>query len=510
LLLNSIEFRPGRNLPIQTRNLADNSSTPPEQWLSSMISKLDSNCSTMLCIPTAGNGDLYSIEMLTQEQQQFVFVICDKLYEWLHCDNLQQFQPGRYTLVGPAGSGKSVVINTITTIFRLMFDYNNVIAGAGFTGNAAFNILGETLHRLFKLGICGEYKPFSLSAQQKAQLCHRFKHFLCLIIDERSLLSSKLLGTSAQVLSETIFDGCNIEDLLGGLPILILAGDDYQLPGMHEGAFEVLRNLRGASKMTCKGRQVFKECAQNVFHLRTVLRVQDDRLHDKELMQRVRLGTGITDADFEKIQSLHLSNIRENHGDEIVNRIEEDAVYVFWTNEKRVRHNFHRLSLMSSAHNPTAIIKPTGCNAKTGKSIASHFDSSITASLVCVGAKVCIQGKNFLPQWGLFNGVCGTVQEIVFAEGDNPNHGKHPKYVVVTFPQYVGPTWDLDNPKVTKTRLYPFSNISYLILSSVHHAGCSNAHDSNKMQERVLHQNFPSPRVILCKNASYFSRFKCW
>ena len=68
--------------------------------------------------------------------------------------------------------------------------------------------------------------------------------------------------------------------------------------------------------------------------------------------------------------------------------------------------------------------------------------------MMCVGSKVALDSKNFWPQWGLHNGTCGTVEEIVFAEGKNPNFGDLPDYVVVNLPQYVGPLWDKESPKV--------------------------------------------------------------
>ena len=53
--------------------------------------------------------------------------------------------------------------------------------------------------------------------------------------------------------------------------------------------------------------------------------------------------------------------------------------------------------------------------------------------LLCINAKVAIKGYNFYPKWGLHNGAMGTVKEIVFREGKNPNNGDLPEYVVVQF-----------------------------------------------------------------------------
>ena len=95
-----------------------------------------------------------------------------------------------------------------------------------------------------------------------------------------------------------------------------------------------------------------------------------------------------------------------------------------------------------------AIIKAHGHGTTTGKANNRHFDSEARCSaLLCVGAKVALEGKKSCPIWGLHDGPCGTVKEIIFPEGKNPNHGDLTLYVVVDFPLYCGPTWDIDNPK---------------------------------------------------------------
>lgn len=399
-------------------------------------------------LPLNGNGEEFMIRNLYEDQKVIVYKVMAKIYEWLTCDDLRAFVPLRCTIMGPAGTGKSVLINTITSCIRKLFDYNNVVAVGCPTGTAAFNAFGETLHSLSSQGISGDYKPFTISEAKKALLCQKFKHLLCLIIDERSLLTSRLLGSTSQIISETIFSGCNIDELVGGIPVLILAGDDHQLPGMHEGGIEALSRY-GGSKMTQKGREVFRECAKMVFKLSTLRRISDSKQADKDLMQRVREGVNITDNDVEKLQSLHLDSIRDKHGPDTVADIEKDAIYLFWTNEKRTKHNLEKLGQTNTPDNPTAIVRPKGQGDKFGKSINSHFESEIPkASLICVGARVCIQGHNFNPLWGLHNGACGTVKEIIYSTATNPNRGDHPSYVIVEFPQYCGPTWDIDYPKV--------------------------------------------------------------
>ena len=113
---------------------------------------------------------------------------------------------------------------------------------------------------------------------------------------------------------------------------------------------------------------------------------------------------------------------------------------------------------MNSVDNPTAIIRTKSSGKKFGKGVNRHFQGETPKTcLICVGAVVSIQGYNFCPLWGLHNGACGTVREIIFAPGETPLSGHQPNYVVVHFPMYIGPPWDADNPKVN----YMFFGICY-------------------------------------------------
>jgi len=49
---------------------------------------------------------------------------------------------------------------------------------------------------------------------------------------------------------------------------VILAGDDFQLPSMEEGAIKILNYTEPKKKMTLAGREAFLECAKNVMSLK--------------------------------------------------------------------------------------------------------------------------------------------------------------------------------------------------------------------------------------------------
>jgi PIF1-like helicase len=241
----------------------------PELWLLNNIDECCKNADKELSLPRHPDGMPYGLAGLFREQMVIVYHVLNTLRIFLTIPDISKFMATCFILMGQGGTGKSVVLNTITSVIRYKFNHNDTVATTGPTGSSAFNVFDETLHRFLKIGIKREYKPNSMSAASNTALTKRFEHLLCLIINERSLLTSNLLGSTSQILSETIFHGSKRHVFFGGIPILFLAGNDYQLPGMHEGALQTLHN-RGGLPMTRKERFAFLRCAENVLQLKQI------------------------------------------------------------------------------------------------------------------------------------------------------------------------------------------------------------------------------------------------
>jgi hypothetical protein len=65
------------------------------------------------------------------------------------------------------------------------------------------------------------------------------KHLLCLIIDEQSMLSSKVLAAAERNVQHSVFKGQNSGGIWGEVPVVLLFGDDCQLfPVIKEGAIQ--------------------------------------------------------------------------------------------------------------------------------------------------------------------------------------------------------------------------------------------------------------------------------
>lgn len=472
-----------------------------------------------------GKREVYKVSDLYPDQKEIVGTVMKTLQEWLECKNMEEFEPLRMIINGSGGCGKSVVINTIVACMRRMFDCDDVVSVAAPTGTAAFNVGGETIHGLLHMGIdARHYVAHSMGKEARARLVKKFRTLLALIIDERSLVCSKDLGTAEQMINETIFKGGHIDSLSwGGLPIVILVGDDYQLPGVQEGALSVLTSSNGG-KMTVKGRAVLLECAEFVTELTTSRRLSDHKIKDKELMTRLRTGE-VIDSDVQKLLSLHLEKIEEIHGKEMKEEIKRGAIFLFFRNARRIRHNLEMISKVHTSTNPVAIIRTQSVktNAGGGKVNSKHFSGEpVPAAIICVEARVALEQYNFCPSWGLHNGACGTVEEIVFGKKKSPNTGHQPEYVVVNFPLYCGPVWDENNPTVsqntpkrkrkktrTHNKLYSATVYCHFLTLPSYATACPNSRGGTYLQDRMLQTDLPTPDPCIRKDDSQISRAIC-
>ena len=220
--------------------------TSPEMWLTTTVEEFEKDPARQkLNIPKT-----ITIDMLGDDQQMIVAEVMNTLNEWMTCKDLSTFTPLRMVVNGAGGSGKSVVLDTIVATIRTMFQRNDVVKVVAPTGVAACNVGGETFHHMLEIGVeSSQYSPYSMNSLKRKRLIGKFKNMVALLIDERSLVPSKLLGTCEQVLAETIYEGAELlKHSFGGLPIVVLFGDDYQLPAIGEGALHALYKSRTDGK----------------------------------------------------------------------------------------------------------------------------------------------------------------------------------------------------------------------------------------------------------------------
>lgn len=126
-------------------------------------------------------------------------------------------------LTGPAGSGKTYILNEYINFLR---QHGVDVAVTASTGIAATHLKGTTIHSWAGIGIKDFLTDYDLdNLQQKEYLWKRFEKTKVLIIDEISMLSSSTLDCIDRVAK--IFK--RNEEPFGGLQI-IFSGDFFQLP----------------------------------------------------------------------------------------------------------------------------------------------------------------------------------------------------------------------------------------------------------------------------------------
>jgi hypothetical protein len=139
--------------------------------------------------------------------------------------NNKTYVPICATIMGCGWTGKSYIINMILTIIRNMKKSNATLLVGAPSSAAAFNVQGSTLHHLLGMGVSRPEDNITQKVQDKLQ--SQLQNVLCLIIDIRSILNSKVLGAAERNIQKTVYNGQNSQEIWGGIPAVLLFG--YQL-----------------------------------------------------------------------------------------------------------------------------------------------------------------------------------------------------------------------------------------------------------------------------------------
>lgn len=489
-----------------------------------------------LSIPKKSTGESYSIDSLSDEQLVIVLATIDSVVKFLTNDS--NYKPLRATIIGMGGCGKSLVINTIIGIIREMTKTNKSVLVAAPSGNAAWNVKGCTLHSLLGINVKCPWR--SLDDDRKEALGQKLKELLVLMVDERSMLNSHVTFGAEEHARECAFNGHNRRERWGGIPVVLLFGDDYQLPpvdkkGAIHGYSKFNRQNR-PSTMTyssknaqiCEyeGWHILGEMmTDNVFKLTKNFRTKDEE--DSQLMSRMREGNQ-TYEDAERLWNLHLTNYSASFRAEL----EDDPKTLFaFAKREPMRNKNTELLVQTHKRNkvPVARLKcHYESNKKNGNTTIynSHFKSmKIQHQLdVCVGAKVCLETANIDPIAGLFVGAIGTVVDIVYDKSVGPNGDlkEHlPKFIVVDFPSFKPSegfdVWDKNNPTVSVAiisivleRLLPLYISQQKCSPTSNSSARANHTLQNDMRQAMLLSNFHATSNCVRNNNPQMSRPRGW
>ena len=400
---------------------------------------------TTVDIPTKSDGSTYNILEANRDQQAIIEKVLATVKNWV--ERSSDYVPLRMTVSAGAGRGKSYLIHQLTSAIRKMFRRNDVVLTTAFTGSAAFNIGGKTCHSSFGISPSNPNSPMTETTRQR--LIKELRHLVAIFIDERSMLTSSILGAAERNVALTCHGGGKQQLDWGGVPIVIVWGDDYQLPpvnisGKGKGAFYCLDHPnRPTVRRRCvelDGMLQFQTFSKTVYILSKHQRADDDEFIS--LQDRIRIGSP-NKKDIETILSLNIHRLTMDERAHV--ETDKGTIHIFATRKQCAEYNLNNIYKQQSEANPVAMIKNK--LSKSSKRSDSDLNCIPKTTILCRRAKVCIRGKNFNPQLGLFNGSIGTVIEIVYKPGQSPNKGQFPHYVIVDFPSYTGPSYDSRHPK---------------------------------------------------------------
>ncbi|XP_061185136.1 uncharacterized protein LOC133193183 [Saccostrea echinata] len=320
----------------------------------------------------------------------------------------EKCEPLHFFVTGGAGTGKSHLIKAIhyeasRLLSRIMSDTERIsVLLAAFTGTAAFNIGGNTLHHLFSLT---KYLPLPyepLGEQSLSELRVKIGDLQILIIDEISMVYKKLL----YYIHERLVQIKKCREPFGGVCV-IAVGDFYQLPPVKQRKDERLykENMKYPLDYWL---DLFK-----VIELKGIMRQRDD-LSFAEVLNSLRVRE--RDQPLTQEQTTMLEDcIREGP---------EDVLHVFSTNEEV--NTFNLTMLKRSCEDLLEINAQDYKKDKTsGKLILknrpitkSRNDGLPSSVILSIRARVMLT-RNCNVEDGLVNGVMGYICQFVFEDNNN-------------------------------------------------------------------------------------------
>jgi hypothetical protein len=422
-----------------------------ESWLEDEIRKAENSCCLKIRLPANPHHEngTYEIEDLKGEQRNVAMEVISKLKEWCECQGdttkMASFQPLRLTIRGKAGTGKTTLIHTLVTVIKRLFQTEDCVAVVCPSGCSAANAGGKTIHNRFRVPV--HKQTLIPGATKRSALIADNKRLAMLILDERSMVSADVMGRMAAFIEQTAHNGRNLDNHdhgWGGIPVVLFLGDDGQLPPIGKGAFDFMEARTNLLLGTLKGLEIFRKMGETVRTLSVIQRQESDQNAYLGILEDAYRGQ-ISIENTNHLMQFHLDNDRFTEEEREV--IKERSIHIFANTEPMKQHNETCLFRDSSQVNPVARVRAID-NRTTTKGKSNHLsNTNLPASTIMArGAKICLNGRNLRPEWGLFNNCSGTIMDIVFHPDQSPNEKHLPKYILVEFPGYTGPAFVTEHP----------------------------------------------------------------
>jgi len=328
---------------------------------------------------------------------------------------LKQGQVFHHYVTGDAGTGKSRLIKALRETMNRHYSKYEVVQDeeslyvllAAFTGKAAFNIKGTTLHTAFSIQVKSS-KMTSLAQQSLEKIRKIYANLKLIIIDEISLCGSSLF----RIVDHRLRQIKNPDEIFGGIPIIVL-GDFKQLQPVKDKYVFDTNGYDGYDKLS----SLMLWSNFKLYELTECMRQRDDKEFAQALTTIGRYGLiGLNDRQVELLNS---RIVKEQD-------IPKEAIFLFFENAKVDELNKKRLKEMNGEdfmHRCQDEIKPSSKLPDNQQIDINHVNQVLRRIHeekkeiapyeinLKVGAKYMLI-KNLNIEDGLVNGTCGRLERI--------------------------------------------------------------------------------------------------
>ena len=306
-----------------------------------------------------------------------------------HPDGLEAGSSLNSIIMGTAGVGKSFLIRAVEwgvwELFKDKFgdeEYPTIrtaVKLAAFTGKAAFQVGGVTIHSLLSVG--GLYPHKALQPRVKRKLQQELRNTKLLIIDEKSMVGLRLLRAIDVRLREAFPERSGRP--FGGISVMLF-GDFGQLPPVLDAALYARLTEKSPASIHAASR-LYKDNFRTAFQLTEQMRQQglsEEDLKFGTALLNMRVGA-VTPEDWQFFQHRVLSEfpVAERLGF-------ANAISLFMTNNEVRERNTVKLEEL---HSPVAqvISRYRGATEMEGRTVDSDLCGGLQHSLyLAIGARV--------------------------------------------------------------------------------------------------------------------------
>ncbi|KAG9515652.1 hypothetical protein KCU93_g9445, partial [Aureobasidium melanogenum] len=350
-------------------------------------------------------------------------------------------EPFRVQVDGPAGSGKTFMINTISFHLESLAHHMkkpNPVLRVSPTAAAAFGISGQTIHSAFEIRVGRQFAPLDDATCKRLRDDYASVHLI--VIDEKSMIDLRLLH-QIDLRCQQIW---NNKRPFGDMCVL-LTGDFAQLPPV------IGKPLYATHELTLEETRfqtIYRGFDKTVRLTRIIRQSGDMRL--QTILNELR-NNAVSDRSCDLLASrcMSLLSTREIHDF-------DEAVRIYNTNAQVNQYNVSRLR---SAGAPVLRIDATGKGQDWSRAPDDAAGGLENALFVSIGTRVMLT-NNLSTSTGAKNGATGVVRHIAFAANKTPRVDM-PSAILVELDKYTGPTMDIDGRQVVPifpvTRTYHYN-----------------------------------------------------